>query len=219
MYDNMQEMIKKGEKQPKPDASHKTKRKREEKAPAVLLPEKHSKGKDIDPMLNPSVPIILVPSAASSLITIFNAHDFLAEGVFIPTESKRAVIKEKPASVAVKRMSSTDKFKDVTYLILDNPKAVPDWNRVVAIFASGQQWQFSDFPAEWKTPAQIFHRACGFHLAFEDEPLNKTVQSWKVHKLLINKVKRYQDRPLVVEFWQILCDSLAAKNSDKRLNF
>jgi parafibromin len=50
------------------------------------------------------VPIIIVPSASQTLITIYNVKEFLEDGVFMPSEERmRATKGGKPESVTVQK--------------------------------------------------------------------------------------------------------------------
>ena len=53
----------------------------------------------------------------------------------------------------------------------------PDyWDRVVAVFVSGQTWQFKGW--KWTAPVDIFQNCLGIHLMFADSEMNPNIQSW-----------------------------------------
>ena len=98
-------------------------------------------------------PIILVPSSASSLITLFNAKQLLEGGEYVPSDVARAAANgQKPAKVEIHRTDAQG--RDVKYYILDNPALLSreDWllRRVLAVFAAGPEWQFKG----WKWGAE-----------------------------------------------------------------
>lgn len=112
------------------------------------------------------VPIILVPSAFSTLITIYNVKEFLEDGVFIPTDVKLKQVKGvKPDCVTVQKKFSRDRVV-TAYEVRDKPSALKsdDWDRVVAVFVLGKEWQFKDWP--FKDHVEIFNKS-----KFKQKPL------------------------------------------------
>jgi hypothetical protein len=98
-------------------------------------------------------PIILVPSSASSIITLFNAKQLLEGGTFVHSDVARAACNgQKPQKVEIHRTDAQG--RDVKYYILDNPALLSreDWllRRVLAVFAAGPEWQFKG----WKWGAE-----------------------------------------------------------------
>lgn len=105
------------------------------------------------------VPIILVPSAFSTLITIYNVKEFLEDGVFIPTDVKVKQVKGgKPDCVTVQKKFSRDRVV-TAYEVRDKPSVLKseDWDRVVAVFVLGKEWQFKDWP--FKDHVEIFNKS------------------------------------------------------------
>lgn len=72
---------------------------------------------------------------------------------------------------------------------------------------------FSSLP-----PSPVFVSVAAFHLHFDDEPLHPNIAAWRTHRLPISKSKRHGDRGVVLDFWHLLTESIAAKNQNKRLN-
>jgi RNA pol II accessory factor, Cdc73 family, C-terminal len=53
------------------------------------------------------VPIILVPSASQTLITIYNVRDFLEDGIYVPSDVKAKAMKgSRPDCVTVQKKLS-----------------------------------------------------------------------------------------------------------------
>lgn len=105
------------------------------------------------------VPIILVPSAFQTLITIYNVKEFLEDGVFIPTDVKAKQMKgPKPECVTVQKKFSRDRVV-TAYEVRDKPSALKaeDWDRVVAVFVLGKEWQFKEWP--FKDHVEIFNKS------------------------------------------------------------
>ncbi|MFS7974913.1 putative Cell division control protein [Helianthus anomalus] len=153
------------------------------------------------------VPIILVPSASQTLITIYNVKEFLEDGVFIPTDVKMKGMKgPKPECVTVlKKFSSRDRVV-TAYEVRDKPSALKaeEWGRVVAVFVLGKEWQFKDWP--FKDHVEIFNKILGFYMRFEDDSVEsaKIVKQWNVKIISISKNKRHQDRAAALDVWDRL---------------
>ena len=62
-----------------------------------------------------------------------------------------------------------------------------DWDRVVAVFCNGQQWQFKGW--KWEEPVEIFNNVKGFYLKYSDAAMDKTVQEWNVSTLEVNLIE------------------------------
>ncbi|KAG6482125.1 hypothetical protein ZIOFF_058756 [Zingiber officinale] len=157
----------------------------------------HLKGSKI----GEGVPIILVPSAYSTLITIHNVKEFLEDGIFVPTDVKvKALQGPKPDCVTVQKKLSRDRAV-AAYEVRDKPSGFKpeDWDRVVAVFVLGKEWQFKDWP--FKDHVEIFNKIIGFYVRFEDDSVEsaKTVKQWNVKIISISKHKRHQDRAAALE--------------------
>ncbi|WRX21702.1 Cell division control protein 73 [Theobroma cacao] len=167
-------------------------------------PKMHLKGSKI----GEGVPIILVPSAFQTLITIYNVKEFLEDGVFVPTDVKVKQMKgARPECVTVQKKFSRDRDRVVTaYEVRDKPSALKpeDWDRVVAVFVLGKEWQFKDWP--FKDHVEIFNKIIGFFMRFEDDSVEsaKIVKQWNVKIISISKNKRHQDRAAALEVWDRL---------------
>ncbi|KAK7308867.1 hypothetical protein RJT34_05169 [Clitoria ternatea] len=165
-------------------------------------PKIHFKGSKI----GEGVPIILVPSAFQTLITIYNVKEFLEDGVYIPTDVKVKQMKGgRPDCVTVQKKLSRDRVV-TAYEVRDKPSSLKseDWDRVVAVFVLGKEWQFKDWP--FKDHIEIFNKIVGFYMRFEDDSLEsaRNVKQWNVKIISISKNKRHQDRAAALEVWDRL---------------
>ena len=73
------------------------------------------------------------------------------------------------------------------YKLVDSARGLSaeEWERrVVAVFVAGQAWQFKDWV--WNTPAELFNRVLGVHLAFEGGVVDPNVLSWNCRILKVN---------------------------------
>ncbi|KAF7837314.1 protein CDC73-like protein [Senna tora] len=165
-------------------------------------PKMHLKGSKI----GEGVPIIFVPSAFQTLITIYNVKEFLEDGIYIPTDVKVKQMKgARPDCVTVQKKLSRDRVV-TAYEVRDKPSTLKaeDWDRVVAVFVLGKEWQFKDWP--FKDHIEIFNKIIGFYMRFEDDSLEsaKNVKQWNVKIISISKNKRHQDRAAALEVWERL---------------
>ncbi|XP_044484117.1 protein CDC73 homolog [Mangifera indica] len=162
------------------------------------------------------VPIILVPSAFQTLITIYNVKEFLEDGVFIPTDVKvKNMNGVRPECVTVQKKFSRDRDQVVkAYEVRDKPSTLKaeDWDRVVAVFVLGKEWQFKDWP--FKDHVEIFNKIIGFFLRFEDDSVEsaKIVKQWNVKIISISKNKRHQDTAAALEVWDRLEEFVRARS-------
>lgn len=159
------------------------------------------------------VPIILVPSAFQTLITIYNVKEFLEDGVFVPTDAKVKAGAVKPDCVTVQKKFSRDRVV-AAYEVRDKPSALKpeDWDRVVAVFVLGKEWQFKDWP--FKDHVEIFNKIIGFYMRFEDDSVEsaKTAKQWNVKIISISKNRRHQDRAAALEVWDRLEEFMRSRS-------
>ncbi|CAG5126553.1 unnamed protein product [Candidula unifasciata] len=155
-------------------------------------------------------PIIIIPAAASSLITMLNAKDILQDLKFVSTEEKKAQGMKRDNEVLIHRRKEGG--LTVPYRIIDNPsKLTPDdWDRVVAVFVQGPAWQFKGWP--WNgNPVEIFSKIKAYHLKWCELPVDSNVQKWSVHIMNLDRHRRHLDRAALQQFWEHL-DKYMLKN-------
>ncbi|MCO5548587.1 hypothetical protein L7F22_002047 [Adiantum nelumboides] len=152
-------------------------------------------------------PIILVPSAAQTLLNMYNAKEFLEDGVYVVADIKS----KKPEVVNFYRKMG--RAKPVKYEVRDKPTALSpkDWERVLAVFVLGKEWQFKDWP--FKDHVEIFSKIMGIYLRFEDDSVDsaKIVKQWNVKIISLSKHKRHQDRTAALQFWESLENFICAR--------
>jgi hypothetical protein len=115
-----------------------------------------------------NLPIIIVPAALTSILTLYNVKSFLSNGEYIDTQTLRKQQHEKkPTHVVITPYTkNTNNASQSTtmeqYEVIDNATHLrpADWERVVAVFALGQPWQFRDWL--WHEAVTLFHN--GMHL-------------------------------------------------------
>lgn len=190
-------------------------RPREEKRDFIVDPKLKKRRVDKGP--NANVPIIIVPAALTSLITMYNAKQLLSQGGFESSTTVQNRGGAKPKQLEFERASGRDIKTNVRYQIVDDVKMINNWDRVVAVFVTGKDWQLKDFP--WKSPAEIFANIQGFHCHFSDETIPSKLKAWKVTYLPIVKNMRHADRGTVLKFWNILTTWIAQNSSKHFLEY
>lgn len=168
-------------------------------------------------------PIILVPSAVSAPIQLFNVKDFLQRGVYThPSGSymnsaNGSTNREdsKPENVMVSPTSffSADvlaKCAFRSFRIVEDPRQVENWQHVCACIVTGAEWQFADwFPKQdpsFRTPSYLFDFMRGFLPYFEEDRIPAAVQQWKVHPIQLTRkyVKANGHIAQAFAFWEEL---------------
>ncbi|XP_055333760.1 parafibromin-like [Paramacrobiotus metropolitanus] len=155
-------------------------------------------------------PIIVVPSAPTSLITMYNCMDILQDNKFVPSDTKKKDGTKYESEMLIQRKKPDG--TTVSIRVMDNPSklSMEDWDRVVAVFVQGPAWQFKGWP--WSgNPVDIFERLKAFHLKFDEMPTDKNVAGWNVQVVPINRTKRHLDRASLLKFWESL-DKFVVKN-------
>ncbi|KAK4629343.1 Cell division control protein 73 [Fulvia fulva] len=164
-----------------------------------------------NPAMRPSVkpsqqgrrpePIILLSSSFSSLIRMPNIKSFLAEGTYTPLEASG----EAANILHITRNLRTIHPGHATrFILVDDPLHFrPDyWNRVVAVFTTGQTWQFKNY--KWQNPAELFSHALGVYVGWKGEVVPDTVKGWGRGVLSVQIDKgsnRWRDREVVEDIW------------------
>ncbi|XP_016957495.1 parafibromin [Drosophila biarmipes] len=155
------------------------------------------------------MPIIVVPAALTSLVTVHNARQLLQEMRYVSVEKARqSMVSGQPtAEVTVEHCFQGDL---VSYRVIDNVTRLTseEWKRVAALFAMGPHWQFKDWP-HGGDPALIFHQVCAFHLHFKGSPVCKELHNLQVHLLALSPNERHSDSGILTEFWNKLDHHMA----------
>lgn len=110
-------------------------------------------------------PIIIIPAAPKSLLTMYNAKEVLQDLKYLSPEDKKAQSGGLKRENEVLIQRRKDGNTTVPYRVIDNPAKLTnaDWDRVVAVFVMGQAWQFKGWPWEGN-PTVIFSKSQSFLL-------------------------------------------------------
>eukprot|EP00523_Entomoneis_sp_CCMP467_P006108 CAMPEP_0168722686 /NCGR_PEP_ID=MMETSP0724-20121128/2725_1 /TAXON_ID=265536 /ORGANISM="Amphiprora sp., Strain CCMP467" /LENGTH=505 /DNA_ID=CAMNT_0008769365 /DNA_START=22 /DNA_END=1539 /DNA_ORIENTATION=+ len=153
-------------------------------------------------------PVIIVPKGMTAPVTLVNAQEFFANGNFVPRD---IALKQGRGQRGNQKITFTRQVRvstgsgPVEFEIIDNPKKLgtnlKDWDRIVAVVALGQSWQFKDWYNQWSDPVQLFSRSFGFYLSMEGDRIPQDVGTWSVKKAKLNRDKRGLDTIAFASFW------------------
>jgi parafibromin len=160
-------------------------------------------------------PIIIVPNAMTSPITLVNASLFFEKSIYM---SRDAILKQqspgtrKPTGLiqVSRKISPRLGGGMVEYEVIDNPAmklSKNDWDRVVAVIAQGASWQFKGWNMKVTSGSSevsavdIFSKCFGFYIGFEGSPIPQEVMGWNVKKGMLSKDKRGMDSVVAASFW------------------
>uniref|UniRef100_A0AAY5F2H9 Parafibromin n=1 Tax=Electrophorus electricus TaxID=8005 RepID=A0AAY5F2H9_ELEEL len=191
---------------------------RKAQTPVAMQPVPRPGGNEVVP--HPSIsacsrtPIIIIPAAPTSLVTMLNAKDLLQDLKFVTSDEKKKQGIQRDNEVLLQRRKDqiqpggSTLSVTVPYRVIDQPlKLAPqDWDRVVAVFVQGPAWQFKGWP--WLlpdgSPVDIFAKIRAFHLKYDEVRTDPNVQKWDVTVLELSRHKRHLDRPIFLRFWETL---------------
>ncbi|KAK7183010.1 hypothetical protein DPSP01_006041 [Paraphaeosphaeria sporulosa] len=154
-------------------------------------------------------PIILLSPSASSLLRMSNVKSFLEEGVFIPPSALDTSSNAASNLLQMTRvLPSIDPRTAFRFILVDGTAMFKPnyWSRVVAVFTTGQSWQFKSY--KYPNPIELFSHYPGFYVGYggEDEPENvkawgRGITSVQVDKWTGSEKGRWRDRELVERIW------------------
>lgn len=167
-------------------------------------------------------PIILLSPSASSLLRTSNIKSFLESGTYIPPDSALAGSSGATATILhISRiLPSIDPSRALRFILVDTPEQFkPDyWTRVVAVFTTGQTWQFRGY--KWQNPTELFRQVMGIYVGWRGEDFPATVKGWGrgVTTVAVDKWNthqgtqgRWRDREVVETIWDRIEASMRAK--------
>ncbi|KAJ5816210.1 RNA polymerase II accessory factor Cdc73 [Penicillium robsamsonii] len=140
-------------------------------------------------------PIILISPSASSLIRMSNVKSFLEEGIFVPPDhptlssatDANLVKLERPLrlngdasnpSASSSSRAGGKPTRPTKFIVVDGTTNFkPEyWNRLVAVFTTGQTWQFKSY--KWSSPPELFKHATGVYIGWRGEDVPAQVKGW-----------------------------------------
>lgn len=168
------------------------------------------------------VPIIIVPMGFSTLICHGNASDFFHKGRYVSVDQLKS--KKVSSTSKVSREEFTRRpggnCSSAKYQIVSNPKrlTVSDWEQVVAVVCSGQDWQFKGWPIFDGQIRDLFRRVQGFYFHYDDTPPPQKIESWAIQTLMFSRANRHTDSMVQSQFWHSL-DAFLRKGKGKDFRY
>lgn len=162
-------------------------------------------------------PIILISPAASALLSLTNIKPFLENSTFIDSNTTDPKLQEylSPPSSTNEMRNVTHEFprlnKKFTFLIVNNLENFtrPEyWDRVIAIFTTGQTWQFKNY--KWSKPKELFQHIKGYYFFYNNDPIPASIKEWNVEKIKIDRQRRFKDAEVLNYFWDSVEKSLVS---------
>ncbi|CUM66137.1 uncharacterized protein PRCAT00003794001 [Priceomyces carsonii] len=157
-------------------------------------------------------PIIIISPASTALISLSNIKEFLEDGKFVPPSRKTSGIvtinhkSDRLVSAAQRIMvvDNTDMFTKPEY-----------WDRVIAIFTTGQSWQFSKY--KYSRPELLFQRYTGYYVSYTGDVTPKQIRDWNVREIKVDRgEKRFRDKMIVKDFWAEIEKILISKGHGRQ---
>lgn len=151
-------------------------------------------------------PIILLSPSASSLLRTSNVKQFLGDGVFVPPNATDTA--SSTNMLRIQRILPSVSSSPLTFILVDSTVSFKPtyWSRVVAIFTTGQTWQFKSY--KYNNPAELFSHYPGVFVGWsnEDPPenvvaLGRGVMPVRVDKWTGSEKGRWRDREVVERIW------------------
>lgn len=160
-------------------------------------------------------PIIIVSPATTALLSLSNIKEFLEEGRF-----KEPLPSNRPPEGLVIVKHPSDKLISAgqQIMVVDNVDmfSKPDyWDRVIAIFTTGQAWQFSKY--KYSQPDRLFQKYAGFYFGYLGEAAPQQIKNWNVTEIKVDRGdKRFRDKMIVRDFWSEIDKILINKGYGKQ---
>lgn len=175
--------------------------------PLVSLPKQSKPSRRPDP-------IILLSPSASSLLRMSNIKSFLNEGQYVPPDSSSASATTNILHIS-RMLPAIDANRPLRFILVDSPEQFkPDyWSRVVAVFTTGQAWQFKSY--KWSTAQELFNHVLGIYVGWRGDEPPESIKAWgraiatvPVEKWRGEGVSRWRDREVVESLWGRIEESM-----------
>lgn len=148
-------------------------------------------------------PIIILSPSAISMLTMNNVKSFLQDGKFIDPQTNTTNAVESSNMVQIIRQSK--KFnKKIKFVVVNNVEKFfvkPEyWDRVVAIFTTGQEWQFKNYKIN--KPNLLFQTVKGFYVNYTGDIVPNNIKNWNVQVISLDRNQRFKDRQISEFLWE-----------------
>lgn len=178
--------------------------------PALALNQKPQRRPD---------PIILLSPSASSLLRMSNVKSFLESGKYVPPDNSSTA-----SMLHISRiMKDIDPNRPMRFILVEGPEQFkPEyWNRVVAVFTTGQAWQFKNY--KWGNPSELFKHVLGIFIGWRGDQAPESIRGYG-HRVMTCQVEkwrdpgqpgvdtnRWRDREVVENIWKAIEGNMRAK--------
>ncbi|KAK3379926.1 RNA pol II accessory factor, Cdc73 family-domain-containing protein [Lasiosphaeria ovina] len=157
-------------------------------------------------------PIIMLSPSASALLRMSNVKAFLEGGRYGPPDHSSSASMMHVSRV----MKDIDPGRPMRFILVEGPEQFkPEyWNRVVAVFTTGQAWQFKNY--RWSNSSDLFKHVLGIYLgwrgeqppdsvrAFGHQVISTAVEKWHDPTRLGAESSRWRDREVVESIWKAI---------------
>lgn len=146
-------------------------------------------------------PIIILSPSAISMLTMNNVKLFLQDGKFVDPQD----IKEGANLNMVQVIRQSKKFgKKIKFVVVSNVEKFfvkPEyWDRVVAVFTTGQEWQFKNYKIN--QPNLLFQKVKGFYVDYSGDVIPNNIKNWNVQVISLDRNQRFKDRQVSEFLWE-----------------
>ena len=155
-----------------------------------------------------------------------NIKSFLDSGLYEPPDSALAGSSNSANILHISRLlPSIDAQRPLRFILVDTPEQFkPDyWSRVVAVFTTGQTWQFKSY--KWQSASDLFKNALGIYVGWRGEDVPSTVKGWgrgvmstqieKWNQQQHGSQGRWRDREVVEGIWSSIEESMRSRGWGK----
>lgn len=149
-----------------------------------------------------------------------NIKSFLDSGLYVPAAHPTLSSQASTNLLHITRVLPSISPKPFRFIIVDSPDNFkPEyWSRVVAVFTTGQTWQFRGY--KWREPQELFGHVLGVYIGEKGLPVPNEVKGWgssvrtfgverwdeRVHGSSVEpgvrETRRWRDREVVEEVWR-----------------
>ncbi|PXF47724.1 Cell division cycle protein 73 [Gracilariopsis chorda] len=169
-----------------------------------------------------AVPIVIVPVGFNNLVCHGNALELFQNGHYVSAEE--LVKRNVPPIGKVTREELIrvpgGNCSRAKYHIVSNPSRLTseEWDNVVSIVCSGQEWQFKNWPIYGGGVKELFRKVHAVHFHFDDRPPAGKSDSWPIKKIPISRSRRHTDHQVNAQFWSSL-DEFLRRGKGKYLRY
>lgn len=152
-----------------------------------------------------------------------NIRAFLESGTYTPPDASLSSSTVNSSILNLARLiPSIDPTRPIRFIVVDSPEQFkPEyWARVVAVFTTGQTWQFKNY--KWQAPQELFRHALGVYVGWRGEPVPDAVRGWGRGVVSValdpwsgGKETRWRDREGVEAVWRGVEEIMRVKGWSK----